>query len=649
MHVTILKRGQEAPVEQCTTCCSHLKYHCPFCTSEVYHPNELLHVKNHVFNHLSLAVKHKDFIIVKCNLHCRDQAHFHCCYCATTVLRKVQIIKHLTACRKRSSVSSQWPCTDSTFDTEPLAAREPVSITEPASVTEPVSITEPASVTEPVSITEPASVTEPVSNTELEFITEQVFISEPASITRLAFSTEPVSVIELVSVTEPVSVTKLVSSTKSASLATHVHVQKKVRCTHCGITVNKKNLDMHIRRKHSLKMHVTILKRDQEAPVERCTTCCSNLKYHCPFCTSEVYHPNELHHVKNHVFNHLSLAVKHEDFIIIKCNLHCRDQAHFHCCYCTATVIRKVQIIKHLTACRRRSSTPSPWPCTESTFDTEPIASEPVSSKEAASITGPVFIKEPASVTEPLSITEPPSVPKPVSVTEPVSVNKVVSITKSASLAKHVHMQKKVQCTRCGITVNKKNLDMHNRRKHSLKMHVTVLKRGQEAPVERCTTCCSNLRYHCPFCTSEVYHPNELHHVKNHVFNHLSLAVKHKNFIIVKCNLSCRDQAHFHCCYCTTTVIRKVQIIKHLTACQRRSARPSPSPPPCLSKAFTFVTEPSSATELVYITEPESITKSALLAKQKKVRCTHCGITVNKKNLDVHIRRKHSLKVNGVR
>ncbi len=62
-----------------------------------------------------------DFLIVKCNLQCREQAHFHCCYCSKTVIRKVQIIKHLQVCTKR-----QVPPTE-TVETaaiiEPVATR----------------------------------------------------------------------------------------------------------------------------------------------------------------------------------------------------------------------------------------------------------------------------------------------------------------------------------------------------------------------------------------------------------------------------------------------------------------------------------------------------------------------------------------------
>lgn len=46
------------------------------------------------------------------------------------------------------------------------------------------------------------------------------------------------------------------------------------------------------------------------------------------------------------------------DFVIVKCNLHCRENAHFHCCYCPATVIRKVQLITHLQKCKQKLSNP---------------------------------------------------------------------------------------------------------------------------------------------------------------------------------------------------------------------------------------------------------------------------------------------------
>lgn len=55
-------------------------------------------------------------------MQCREQAHFHCCYCSKTVISKVQIIKHL-ACTKR-----QVPPTE---PVETAAIIEPVATSEP--------------------------------------------------------------------------------------------------------------------------------------------------------------------------------------------------------------------------------------------------------------------------------------------------------------------------------------------------------------------------------------------------------------------------------------------------------------------------------------------------------------------------------------
>ncbi|XP_048052879.1 uncharacterized protein si:ch73-109d9.1 isoform X4 [Megalobrama amblycephala] len=109
---------------------------------------------------------------------------------------------------------------------------------------------------------------------------------------------------------------------------------------------------------------------------------------------------------------------------------------------------------------------------------------------------------------------------------------------------------------------------LHNRRdylRRRAKMHITVLKKGEGPCISKCTQCCD--KYHCPFCETWVYKPRELGSVVNHVKNHLKLAVQLHDFSIVKCNLKCRQNAHFHCCYCSATVVRKVQLHIHLSKC----------------------------------------------------------------------------------
>ncbi|KAG1958031.1 hypothetical protein F2P79_006441 [Pimephales promelas] len=192
-----------------------------------------------------------------------------------------------------------------------------------------------------------------------------------------------------------------------------------------------------------ISMHRTVLRHEQVV-IQRCQSCCCN--YHCPFCGPKVFKPTtELHVVKNHVSNHLSLAVQHQEFLIVKCNLQCRVQAHFHCCYCSKTVIRKVQIIKHLQVCSKRQVPPT------ETVETAAFI-EPVASSE------PIIPSEPIISNEEVSFKEP-------AVAEGVSLP-----VKSLAVLKNVRIQKKVQCVHCGVTINKKNLDVHVKRKHTKKI-----------------------------------------------------------------------------------------------------------------------------------------------------------------------------------
>ncbi len=70
-----------------------------------------------------LLIFFSDFVIVKCNLLCRENAHFHCCYCPATVLRKVQLITHLQKCKKKLGIpgqEAQSPLLHSPAATAPL-------------------------------------------------------------------------------------------------------------------------------------------------------------------------------------------------------------------------------------------------------------------------------------------------------------------------------------------------------------------------------------------------------------------------------------------------------------------------------------------------------------------------------------------------
>lgn len=106
MHITILKKGEMPCISKCTQCCD--EYHCPFCETWVYKPRGLGSVVNHVQNHLKLAVQLHDFSIIKCNLKCRENAHFHCCYCSATILRKAQLQIHLSNCIQKLTAEGEF-------------------------------------------------------------------------------------------------------------------------------------------------------------------------------------------------------------------------------------------------------------------------------------------------------------------------------------------------------------------------------------------------------------------------------------------------------------------------------------------------------------------------------------------------------------
>lgn len=197
-------------------------------------------------------------------------------------------------------------------------------------------------------------------------------------------------------------------------------------------------------------MHKTVLRHGQIS-LQRCQGCCSN--YHCPYCGPKVFKPTrELHVVENHVRNHLSLAVQHEEFLIVKCNLPCREQAHFHCCYCPNTVIRKVQIVKHLASCKKRQVPP-----------TEPATVEPVAINE------PIVPRMSLPINEPVATSE-PIVPSALVAFKEPAVAKGVSLpVKNLRVPKKLRIQTRVQCVNCGVTINKKNLDVHVKRKHTEK------------------------------------------------------------------------------------------------------------------------------------------------------------------------------------
>ncbi|XP_008289970.1 uncharacterized protein LOC103364594 isoform X2 [Stegastes partitus] len=99
-------------------------------------------------------------------------------------------------------------------------------------------------------------------------------------------------------------------------------------------------------------MHVTIQEGNSLPELKRCTTCCTD--FHCPFCSSVLFHPTRPSKVRLHLENHFNRAVLHEGYTIHRCGLVCRPRWHYHCLYCHSMLSRKRDFMRHLCLCKEK-------------------------------------------------------------------------------------------------------------------------------------------------------------------------------------------------------------------------------------------------------------------------------------------------------
>ncbi|MED6253180.1 hypothetical protein ATANTOWER_023800 [Ataeniobius toweri] len=95
-------------------------------------------------------------------------------------------------------------------------------------------------------------------------------------------------------------------------------------------------------------------------------------------------------------------------------------------------------------------------------------------------------------------------------------------------------------------------------------------------PVKKCS-CCPSPQYHCPFCGAGVFKPTNLSMLKIHLSGHIKKAIAYGDYTIHRCGLSCRKRQHFHCLYCTTTVLRKRDLKVHFSCCHIKHTQTPPT------------------------------------------------------------------------
>lgn len=192
--------------------------------------------------------------------------------------------------------------------------------------------------------------------------------------------------------------------------------------------------------------------------------------FECPCCT---FITKEKYSFQIHMDNHISHAVKHEGYFISKCNKPCRSAAHFHCLYCSQTLIRREQYTRHVASCSNIEPSVAPSsPLPPSLF----VAASPTSPPYAALVTqsppapqSPFVAPKP--ITPPIVILVAKSLVSTPCSSDPVSFGPPPKLQKKGENAKF-KKNEKVICPDCGLALNKRNVKIHFQRRHTPKLDI---------------------------------------------------------------------------------------------------------------------------------------------------------------------------------
>ncbi|XP_039598696.1 uncharacterized protein LOC120520234 isoform X2 [Polypterus senegalus] len=112
------------------------------------------------------------------------------------------------------------------------------------------------------------------------------------------------------------------------------------------------------------------------------------------------------------------------------------------------------------------------------------------------------------------------------------------------------------------------------------------------------------------------------------------------DFVICKCNLDCRASGHFHCIQCAKTLLRKHTLTNHLKLCWEKWLVVEPLSP---SHEGTLPTGGTPASPLPASPKPTLPARSrhSALSSKESVQCPHCLVALYRRNLRLHIQRKH--------
>ncbi|XP_051945069.1 uncharacterized protein LOC127617185 isoform X1 [Xyrauchen texanus] len=252
-HITI-QRGKTLPqFQRCKSCCHY--YHCPFCAASVFKPTTMNKLKIHLQSHYGKAFVHGDFLIHRCGLGCRASLHYHCVYCASTVLRRDDFTNHLQVCKCKPIPTSAIEMPLTTRPTVTYLVVKEIPSTSIAKITAstineslPTNCTTvTASMANESPSTTDTTLTTPAINESLFTIDASVI----ASTINKSLPTTSATKTAVAIFKREAKTTTTSSSTKVSLGRVRVRPVIKRRCPICNTLMNRHNLQTHIDRRHT--------------------------------------------------------------------------------------------------------------------------------------------------------------------------------------------------------------------------------------------------------------------------------------------------------------------------------------------------------------------------------------------------------------
>ncbi|XP_019943706.2 uncharacterized protein [Paralichthys olivaceus] len=249
MHLSIIKGGGQL---QSTSLHSWAQFGCPLCPKFITTQGETL--RRHLGAHVQNAVHLQDTIICRCNLSCRDSGHYHCPNCTKTIVRKKDIAAHVTGCQ-RPSDKVPAPCetiSSQSADVGPSTASSSLGFTPCDSQEKSAHAPGYTSSNSASELHSPQSAPEDF----ISSITNEdhcYTLSPKASVTPQSSqppSASPPKAFELD--LSPRGQFGAARSETTELTCFRVANLKSVKCPHCSIVLYKKNLSVHIQRKHAM-------------------------------------------------------------------------------------------------------------------------------------------------------------------------------------------------------------------------------------------------------------------------------------------------------------------------------------------------------------------------------------------------------------